>query len=274
MPVSALLLALGAALLHALWNVLLARSTDPIVAGAVMLGTAPIVFAPVAAASWDLEWAAAPFLAGSVALELAYFVLLTRAYVGSELSLVYPIARGLAPVIVLAVTVLALSADLSPWEGVGVAVVAGGVFLVRGISERRDARGIIFGVAIAGCIAGYTIVDSYGVRHGGPLAYFEVVALGVALLYVPLVARLHGTAALRRELRPAPVAAGIAAFGAYALVLAALERAPAAPVAAVRETSVVIATALAALVLGERVGAARLAGAFVVVGGVALIALS
>ena len=67
---------------------------------------------------------------------------------------------------------------------------------------------------------------------------------------------------------------GIAAFGAYALVLAALERAPAAPVAAVRETSVGIATALAALVLGERVGPARLAGAFVVVGGVALIALS
>jgi drug/metabolite transporter (DMT)-like permease len=272
-PLSALLLALGAALLHALWNVLLARSTDPVVAGAVMIGTAPVAFAPAAVAAWDLEWAAAPYVAGSVAFELAYFLLLTRAYAGSELSIVYPIARGLAPVVVLAVTVLALSADLSLWEAVGVAAVAFGVLLVRGLTGRRDPRGVLFGVTIAGCIAGYTIVDSYGVRHAGPLAYFEVVAIGVALLYVPLVARLRGAAALRRELRPAPVAAGLAAFGAYVLVLAALERAPAAPVAAVRETSVVIATALAAVVLREPVGPARLAGACVVAGGVALIAV-
>jgi drug/metabolite transporter (DMT)-like permease len=257
------------------WNVLLARATDPVVAGAVMIGTAPIVFAPAAAAAWDLDWAAtAPYLAGSVAFELAYFLLLTRAYVGSELSLVYPLARGLAPVVVLVVTTLALSADLSLWEGVGVGVVACGVLLVRGVGKRSDARGVLFGVAIAACIAGYTIVDSYGVRHAGPIAYFEVVAIGVAVLYVPLVVHLRGAAALRQELRAAPIAAGIAAFGAYVLVLAALERAPAAPVAAVRETSVVMATGLAALVLGERVGPARLAGACVVAGGVALIAVA
>jgi drug/metabolite transporter (DMT)-like permease len=240
-----------------------------------MIGTAPIVFAPAAAVAWDLEWAAAaPYLAGSIAFELAYFLLLTRAYVGSELSLVYPLARGLAPVVVLAVTTLALSADLSVWEGVGVAVVAAGVLFVRGVGRRGDARGVLFGVAIAACIAGYTIVDSYGVRHAGPIAYFEVVAIGVALLYVPLVVRTRGAEALRRELRPAPVVAGVAAFGAYALVLAALERAPAAPVAAVRETSVVMATGLAAVVLGERVGPARLLGSCVVAAGVALIAVS
>jgi len=97
--------------------------------------------------------------AGSIAFELAYFLLLTGAYAGSELSLVYPIARGLAPVVVLVVAVLALSADLSLWEGVGVAVVASGVFLVRGVSG-GDPRGILFGVAIACCIAGYTIVQT------------------------------------------------------------------------------------------------------------------
>jgi drug/metabolite transporter (DMT)-like permease len=273
MPVSALLLALGAALLHALWNVLLARSTDPVVSGAVMIATAPIAFAPAATASWDLDWGAAwPYLTGSIAFELAYFLLLTHAYSRSELSLVYPLARGLAPVVVLLVTVLALSADLSVWEGVGVAVVAFGVLLVRGPSGTRDSRGLVFGIAIATCIAGYTIVDSYGVRHGGPIAYFEIVAVGVALLYVPLVARVRGVAALRDGLGVASVAAGIAAFAAYVLVLAALERAPAAPVAAVRETSVVMAAVLAAIVLREKVTPLRLAGTVVVVAGVALIA--
>lgn len=78
---------------------------------------------------------------------------------------------------------------------------------------------------------------------------------------------------MRSEARLPIVLAGLATFGAYALVLAALERAPAAPVAAVRETSVVIATALAGVVLGERVTRARLAGAVVVVAGVALISI-
>jgi drug/metabolite transporter (DMT)-like permease len=89
-----------------------------------------------------------------------------------------------------------------------------------------------------------------------------------------VVAHRKGLGALWAEVRPRALIAGIAGFAAYALVLAALERAPAAAVAAVRETSVVIATALAAAVLGERVGARRMAGAVVVVGGVALIALS
>jgi multidrug transporter EmrE-like cation transporter len=234
-PLSALLLALGAAFLHALWNVLLARRADPVVAGAVMIGTAPIAFAPAAVAAWDLDWAAAPFVAGSVAFQLVYFVLLTRAYALSELSLVYPLARGLAPVAVLVVTVLALSADLSYWAAVGVVVVAAGVLMVRGLGRPSDPRGVLFGLSIAGCIAGYTIIDSYGIRHAGPIAYFELVTVAVALLYVPLVVQLRGARAVRQELRLGPIAAGVAAFGAYALVLAALGRSPAAPVAAVRD---------------------------------------
>ncbi|HVH51998.1 MAG TPA: EamA family transporter, partial [Gaiellaceae bacterium] len=88
------------------------------------------------------------------------------------------------------------------------------------------------------------------------------------------LAKVKGTAAIRAEIGPATIVAGLATFGAYALVLAALQRAAAAPVAAVRETSVVIATALAAVVLKERVGPARLAGAALVAGGVALLSLS
>jgi drug/metabolite transporter (DMT)-like permease len=272
-PLSALLLALGAAFLHALWNVLLARETDPTAAGAVMLATAPVAFAPVAAVSWDVEWAAAPYVAASSGFELAYFVLLTAAYGRSELSLVYPLARGLAPVVVLAVTALALTATPSAGEAIGVLLVAGGVLLVRGLRRTADTRGVLLGIAIACCIAGYTIVDKEGLAHAGPLAYFELVATVTGAAFIPIALRLKGAAALRAASRPPVLIAGIAAFGAYALVLAALERAPAASVSAVRETSVVMAAGLAALVLGEPVRAGRLAGSGLVVAGVALIAL-
>ena len=88
------------------------------------------------------------------------------------------------------------------------------------------------------------------------------------------VAAMQGRTALRAEVNPASFVAGLATFGAYALVLAALQRASAASVAAVRETSVVIATGLAALILGERVSVARFTGAALVAVGVALLALS
>jgi len=98
--------------------------------------------------------------------------------------------------------------------------------------------------------------------------------LGPAVVYVTGLTKVKGLAAIRAEIGPATIAAGIATFGAYALVLAALQRASAASVAAVRETSVVIAAALAVVVLKEHVGPARLAGAALVAGGVALLSLS
>jgi hypothetical protein len=101
-PASALALALGAAALHAVWNVLLARAEDVRAATTVALVVGVALFAPVAAVTWDVEAAAIPWIVASAALELLYFGLLTAAYGRSDLSLVYPIARGVAPVLVLA----------------------------------------------------------------------------------------------------------------------------------------------------------------------------
>jgi drug/metabolite transporter (DMT)-like permease len=144
---------------------------------------------------------------------------------------------------------------------------------VRGFSGRADVTGTAFGLVIAATIAGYTLVDKRGIEHAGPIPYLELALTPAALAYTAEVLARRGAAPLRRELRVAPVAAGIAAFVAYVLVLAALARSPAAPVAAVRETSIVIAAAAAARVLHERVSPARLAGAVVVVAGVALVSL-
>jgi drug/metabolite transporter (DMT)-like permease len=122
-------------------------------------------------------------------------------------------------------------------------------------------------------IASYTLLDKRGITHASPLTYLELSMIPAALGYAAAVATVKGPAAIRSELNTAAVLAGCASFAAYALVLAALERASAASVAAVRETSVVMATGFAALVLHERVSGWRVAGSVLVVGGIALLAL-
>jgi drug/metabolite transporter (DMT)-like permease len=271
-PVAALALALSAAVVHAIWNLLLARTRDPEAATAVVLLTGAVVGAPAAALWWGLDSAVWPFVVASSLLEVLYFALLATAYRRAELTVVYPVARGLAPVLVLVGSVVFAGSATSAAQVAGVLLVGSGVLLVRGV-RRGDGAGLVFGLAIACCIASYTIVDKHGVGHATPLTYLELVAIGMAAIYVPTLLAVRGYAALRAELAWTTVLAGIATFGAYALVLAALRIAPAASVAAVRESSVLIATALAAFVLKERVSTVRIAGAALVVAGVALISL-
>jgi drug/metabolite transporter (DMT)-like permease len=263
-PVSAFLLALGAAFVHALWNLLIARARDPEAAGAVALVTAVVVLAPVAAFTWELEAEAWPYLAATSVLGAAY----RRA----EVSVVYPLARGVAPVLVLVVGVLALDAETTAGQVVGVCLVGLGVLLVRGLARPTGSTGVLFGLAIACSIAAYTLVDDKGIQYANAVTYLELALIVPAVGYALGIAWFKGAGALRAELTPATVVAGIGMWLAYAFVLAALARAEAAPVAAVRETSIVIATVGAALFLHERVGPSRLAGAVLVAAGVALLA--
>jgi drug/metabolite transporter (DMT)-like permease len=270
-PTSAFLLALAAAFVHALWNLLLARARDPEAAGAVALVTAVVVFAPVLVLAWELESEAWPYIAASSVLELVYFALLGAAYRRAEVSVVYPLARGVAPVLVLVVGVLALGAETTAAQALGVCLVGAGVLLVRGLRRPSDWTGVLFGLAIACSIAAYTLVDDEGIRFANAVTYLELTLVVPAIGYASGLAWLKGGAALRAEVNVSAIAAGFGMWVAYALVLAALARAEAAPVAAVRETSIVIATVGAALVLHERVGPSRLAGAVLVAVGVALL---
>ncbi len=270
MPADALALALGAAALHAAWNLALARRADVPAATALAFGFAAVVFTPVAVVRWEVEAEALPYIAISAAFELAYLALLAAAYGRAELSVVYPVARGLAPVLVLLVGIAALGVGTSAAETVGVVLVAAGVLLVRGLN-RAAPNGIGFGLAIAACIAGYTLADARGVEHADPLAYLVLVMAPASVAYFLVVARRGGIGRLRAELGWAPVFVGLASFGAFALALYALRLASAASVAAVRETSVVIAVALAAPLLGENVGPRRIAGAALVAAGIAVL---
>jgi drug/metabolite transporter (DMT)-like permease len=237
----------------------------------VALVTAVVLLAPVAALRWELEPEAWPYVAASAALELVYFALLGAAYRRAELSVVYPLARGVAPVLVLVVGVLALGTATSAGQALGVCLVGLGVLLVRGLRRPAGSAGLLFGLAIACSIAAYTLVDDEGIRYANALTYLELVLVFPAIGYALGIAWLKGRSALRDELSPSTVVAGLGMCVAYGLVLAALARAEAAPVAAVRETSVVIAAVGAALFLGERVGPSRFAGAVLVAVGVALL---
>jgi drug/metabolite transporter (DMT)-like permease len=274
-PLSAVALALGAAFLHAGWNVALAgaRDTRASTAGIVLLGT--FMLAPPAALTGGVSADAVPYIAASAALELAYFVLLARAYESGEVSVVYPNARGWAPVVVLVVSAIALKEGVPFGAVVGVLAVALGVLLVglgalrpqEGAKGALPLRDVWFGLAIGAVIASYTLVDSEGVERADPIAYLALVVAPCAVVY-PAVAKVRPDFGVRTALTAA------ATFGAFLMVLAAFRLASPAPVAAVRESSVVIAALLAAVVLREPVDARRLTGAVAVAAGVAAIALS
>jgi drug/metabolite transporter (DMT)-like permease len=271
-PLDALALALAAAIVHAAWNVALAGAEQTGAATAVAGLAGAVLFAPLAAATWELEAAALPYLAGSILAELAYIALLAAAYERAELSVVYPISRGAAPVLVLAGSAVALAARPSTLQVLGVVLVAIGVVAVRGIRAPSGGRDVLLALAIATTIATYTVIDKRGLEHASPLAYLEVELVGAFVLYGLLLAARGGGGEMRAAVSRRAVLTGAGIYAGYGLTLAALELAPAAAVAAVRETSVLFGVVLAWALLGERVTRERAAGAVAVVAGVALLA--
>jgi len=256
--------------IHAVWNMLLAGARDSQAFGAVVLLVGIVAGAPVAALDWRLDAGVWPYLAATSALELAYFGLLAVAYGRAELSVVYPLARGLAPVLVLAGAAAFTGAVTTPRQVAGVLTVGAGILLVRGV---RRGPGALLAVTIACAIASYTVVDKHGVAHASPVTYLELMSIAVGLAYAGAIVARRGVAPLRAELGWRSVAAGIGTFTAYACVLGALQLASAASVAAVRESGVLVATALAAIVLRERVTVWRAGGAALVVAGIVLLSI-
>jgi drug/metabolite transporter (DMT)-like permease len=273
MPASALALTLAAAMVHAAWNLLLSGSKDVRSATAVAIAVSVLVFAPVAALTWRLQLSALPYIAASSGFEVLYLVLLAAGYSVAAMSFVYPVARGSAPVLVLAVSAIALGTRVSLLAALGVVVVGGGIVLVRESRMTANPRSLALALSVGGCIAGYTLIDKHGILHGNPISYLEIVFAVTAVAYIVVAWQRRGAAALRAAIDRSSLLAGIGFFGAYALTLAALRLASAPSVAAVRESSVVIATAVLAVGGREQIAFKRLVGAIAVVIGIALISL-
>jgi drug/metabolite transporter (DMT)-like permease len=171
---------------------------------------------------------------------------------------------------VLAASVVLLGLGSSAGEIVGVGLVGAGIVVVRGVRGRADVLALALIVGIACAIAAYTLVDRAGIRHASAVTYLELVLVVPALAYAVAVGRRR----LRGSIGARALVAGCSMVGAYVLVLLALRLASAASVAAVRESSIVVAVGLAAVVLGEPVGRRRYGGAALVAAGVATIALT
>lgn len=276
MPTTVMLVVLTGAWLHATWNVLTKSGHDPLIdTTLILLGGSllsaivlPFVGAP-APASW-------PFIAVSSALELVYFALLAAAYRLGDMGLAYPLMRGTAPLLVALVSGVLLSERLGVAVSCGVGTICAGVLLIALAHRRRggDWRPVALALANTLVIAAYTMVDGMGARRSAhPIAYTMVIFLSASLMFVPWMAATHPrqvTDALRQRW-PLGLAGGACIIMSYGFALWAITRAPIAPVAALRETSILFGLVLARLVLHERLGLARLAGGLLILSGAAIL---
>ncbi len=272
MPGYAVAIVLFAALLHALWNALLKNSGDKRLTTIMLTGSAAVMAAlilPLLPAPGRASW---PFLAGSSCAEIAYFLLLAAAYRSGDMSHAYPIMRGTAPLIVASVSASLIGETLSAGEWIGIALICLGVLALalhggKG-AHHRAATGLALANAVT--IACYTLIDGLGVRRAhSPVAYtlwMYLVTGGVTLGWTLLTRRAEFLGYLRGRLLVG-VAAAAGMMSSYGLALWAMTFAPVALVAALRETSIVFATFLSAVVLKERLSPQRLAATALIVGG-------
>lgn len=283
MGADALALILGAAGIHATWNLLAKRAKDQAAFLFVATWAAALLSLPVGL--FGLATGRVPPLglaaaAASGLVHAAYFVLLGAGYTRGDLSVVYPVARGSSPLLVALLARPLLGDRLSGLGWTGVATIVTGLALVAGGGLRgatgRVPVGVGLGLAVGVTSASYSLIDRVGVGVTPPPVYLALQMLGAALLMTPgwlageARRRRVGEAAAGRRLGLA-VACAAGILGAYGLVLAAMRLAPLAYVVAGRELAIVFGTALGALVLRERVTPLRAVGALGVVAGIALL---
>ena len=307
MPTLAIALVLVAAVLHAGWNVLLKTSGDTLSTAVRLQAIGTALLLPIGIVAWlNIGAPAVPGTAIGLAivsgfLEAAYFVLLASAYRRGPLSLVYPLARGSAPLIAVVVGIVLLQERLAPLAAVGVGCLLVGILLVaRPWTAFRAAgaahRGAIgFALATGASIAAYSAVDRLGVRETEPWIYGSILAVVASVLTATAVigGRRLGLLAAAPEPHDAATRAatggrfgglardalaGVLSLSAYLLVLLAYSFAPLATVAPLRESGIVLAAAWGALRLKESAGgrdaATKIAAAGLVVVGAILLAVA
>lgn len=270
MPPGAAGLVLLAALLHASWNLLLKTSGDRLVAAAIQSAAGAAVLAPILVAGGypGDRWGA---LLGSAACHLGYGLTLVAAYGRGDLSLVYPVARGSAPLVVALGAAVLLDDRPGAAAVFGIVLVAGGILAVAG----RRRAGLGWAVVCGLCIAGYTLVDGAAVRAAGSSPRYTAALFlsnAITIGMVALVRRSRGDwVAGWRASGWRQVGGGMASALAYLLVLTAARSAPLGAVAALREISVVLAAIAGWRVLGEPFGRRRVVAAGVIAVGAILL---
>jgi uncharacterized membrane protein len=273
-------LALAAAVLHAGWNLALARGSrqqDRAAFTAPVLASV-LVLTPPALAGWRVDLGVLPWVAGSATAELGYFAALDRLYRAVPVERGYPVSRGTAPVIVLLAS-LALGGGPALLPALGVLTLCAGVLLSSrgdGVSGPAGAVGLLrLTLPVSVGIAVYTVLDSHGIDHAGAASYLWLTMGPVALLITADTVRREGPTTTVAQLRTARCwLAGIGITGAYLLILLALGRATpnqVPVVAGLRETSVVLVPLLGWLASGRRPAGSVLAGSTLILVALLLI---
>lgn len=271
-------LVLCSALLHAIWNASLHVSDDRL----VQLGTMSLPYLAFGVLGTALLPAPArsawPYVGASAVLEVAYCFTLVRAYRSGEFGQIYPIARGLSPLLVSLLAVAALGERPTPFGFAGIALVSLGIMslaLRRGF--RFSGEGVPYALLTGVFIAAYSICDGIGARESGSaLGYIAWVYLLWSVPQLALVCAMRGgpkaVFGSRATLRPGAIA-GTISLAAYGIVIVAYRHLPVATVSALRETSSIFAVAIGWFAMRERPGAQRLVACALVVAGAALIRL-
>ncbi len=278
MTIGVFLAVLGAAFLHASWNALIklgaSKMTGMLILTLVQGGAGLII---ALSRPWpDTQvWL---WLLASGVFHSAYKLFLAYAYEQGDLSRVYPIARGAAPLMVVVISALFLADVILPWEYVGVFVLGLGILtMAQGVFSSGESRRLIpLAIGSAMATAGYSLVDGLGARvSGDATAYVGWLFALDALFFTPICLALRGRAVLvadRRAWVMGSLAAG-ASYGAYAIAVWAMTVAPIALVAALRETSILFAVLIGWVWFGERLGVTKAIAAALIVGGVVLTRL-
>jgi drug/metabolite transporter (DMT)-like permease len=272
-----------AAVTHASWNAIAHGIRDQLLSftlvsgGGALCGVVLAAFAPLPAAG---AW---PYLIGSAAIHLVYYVLLMRSFHLGDFGQMYPIARGTAPLVVTVLAAVFAAETPDARQAAGIAVASAGLLGVAlwGARGARTAEGggphglaLAAAVATGLSIAAYTVVDGLGVRASGtPLGYIAwlMILEGFAIPAYALATRRRALAAQLRPVALRGLLGGVLSVCAYGLVLWAQTRAALAPVAALRESSIIVGAAIGTLFFKERFGAPRLAAAGLMVAGIGLM---
>jgi drug/metabolite transporter (DMT)-like permease len=272
---------LFAALCHAGWNAAVKRGLDPLVTtvlisvGAALVGLAMLPFT-----GWPAS-AAWPWVIASVLIHIVYFAALIESYAAGDMGLVYPLARGSAPLMTAIGAAVWLNEHIGLLGWLGIAVLAAGVLLLslRGSRDlaKLDQRAIRFALLTAVTICAYTLVDGVGARAAGNAHAYTAaifVGIGVAMAIYALVRRGGEVFPLMMQHWRLGAGGGVMQVTSYGIAIWAMTVAPIALVGALRETSVLFGTILAVVFLKEPLLMPRVAAALLIVCGLVMIRLS
>lgn len=290
MTTLALILVLLSAVAHATWNFLAKRATNQEVFIWWMLISISVLLLPLAAIliwRYPILYPGWWFIFGTVVLHVLYFVFLGRSYTYADLSLVYPVARGMGPALVPVIGALVLKEIITTLAIVGIISVVLGILTVSWWGQFQKVfhdplrffreAGARYALLTGLVIAAYTVWDKMGVSYVNPFLYMYFLVLGSALFLTPYVCRIHGTKAIRIEMKGKTVSiiiSGLLMFIAYGLILLALQFSRVSYIAAAREVGVVIGVLFGTLMLGEPFGKGRVLGSCLIVFGLVLISLA